>query len=85
MAPTRRGVASELTKDAAHGIEHLFVNPGTDFAPIVEAYARSARTNRPVPTPMVVPHENAAVGMAHGFTMVTGVAMVITRRPPLDK
>jgi acetolactate synthase-1/2/3 large subunit len=57
---------------AAHGIEHLFVNPGTDFAPIVEAYSRAARTNRPVPKPMVIPHENAAVGMAHGYTMVTG-------------
>ena len=57
---------------AAHGIEHLFVNPGTDFAPIVEAFARSARSNRPMPRPMVVPHENAAVGMAHGYTMVTG-------------
>ena len=62
---------------AAHGIEHLFVNPGTDFAPIVEAYARSARTNRPVPQPMVVPHENAAVGMAHGYTMVTGRAQAV--------
>jgi len=62
---------------AAHGIEHLFVNPGTDFAPIVEAYARSARTNRRVPKPMVVPHENAAVGMAHGYTMVTGKAQAV--------
>ena len=57
---------------AAHGIEHLFVNPGTDFAPIVEAYARAAKTNRAVPKPMVVPHENAALGMAHGYTAVTG-------------
>jgi acetolactate synthase I/II/III large subunit len=57
---------------AAHDIEHLFCNPGTDFAPIVEAFARAARTNRKVPTPMVVPHENAALSMAHGYTMVTG-------------
>jgi acetolactate synthase-1/2/3 large subunit len=57
---------------AAHDIEHLFCNPGTDFAPIVEAFARAARTNRKVPRPMVVPHENAALSMAHGFTMVTG-------------
>lgn len=62
---------------AAHGIEHLFVNPGTDFAPIVEAFSRAARTNRPVPKPMVVPHENAAVGMAHGYTMVTGKPQAI--------
>ena len=69
---TRLAAEEYLDALAAHDIEHLFVNPGTDFAPIVEAYARAARTNRKVPTPMVVPHENAAVGMAHGFTMVTG-------------
>lgn len=57
---------------ACHGIEHLFCNPGTDFAPIVEAFARAARTNRPVPRPMVVPHENCALAMAHGYTMITG-------------
>ena len=57
---------------AAHGIEHLFCNPGTDFAPIVEAFSRAARSNRKVPRPMVVPHENAALSMAHGYTMVTG-------------
>jgi acetolactate synthase-1/2/3 large subunit len=62
---------------AAHGIEHLFVNPGTDFAPIVEAFSRAARTNRPVPRPMVVPHENCAVAMAHGYTMVTGKPQAI--------
>jgi acetolactate synthase-1/2/3 large subunit len=69
---TRIAAEEYLDALAAHGIEHLFVNPGTDFAPIVEAYARAARTNRKVPAPMVVPHENAAVGMAHGYTMVTG-------------
>jgi acetolactate synthase-1/2/3 large subunit len=57
---------------AAHDIDHLFCNPGTDFAPIVEAFARAARSNRKVPRPMVVPHENAALSMAHGYTMVTG-------------
>lgn len=70
--PPRIAAEDYLEALAANGIEHLFVNPGTDFAPIVEAFARAARTNRPVPRPMVVPHENAAVGMAHGYTMVTG-------------
>ena len=69
---TRIAAEEYLDALAAHGIEYLFVNPGTDFAPIVEAFARAARTNRPVPRPMVIPHENAAVGMAHGVTMVTG-------------
>jgi acetolactate synthase I/II/III large subunit len=70
--PPRIAAEDYLEALAAHGIEHLFVNPGTDFAPIVEAFSRAARTNRRVPRPMVVPHENAAVGMAHGYTMVTG-------------
>lgn len=57
---------------AAHGVDYLFVNPGTDFPPIVEGLARAAQTNRPTPKPMVIPHENCAVGMAHGYTMITG-------------
>ena len=73
VASTGRIAAEDyLDALAAQGIEHLFCNPGTDFAPIVEAYARAARSNRPVPKPMVIPHENAAVCMAHGYTMVTG-------------
>ena len=71
--PQQRIAAEDyLDALAAHGIDHLFCNPGTDFAPIVEAFARAARTNRKVPKPMVVPHENAALSMAHGYTMVTG-------------
>jgi acetolactate synthase I/II/III large subunit len=69
---TRIAAEDYLDALAAHGIDHLFCNPGTDFAPIVEAYARAGRTNRKVPRPMVVPHENAALSMAHGYTMVTG-------------
>jgi acetolactate synthase-1/2/3 large subunit len=69
---TRIAAEDYLDALASHGIEHLFCNPGTDFAPIVEAFSRAARTNRPVPRPMVVPHENAALAMAHGFTMITG-------------
>ena len=74
---TRIAAEEYLDALAAQGIEHLFVNPGTDFAPIVEAFARAARTNRPVPKPMVIPHENCAVGMAHGYTMVTGRAQAV--------
>jgi acetolactate synthase-1/2/3 large subunit len=72
QAPRRIAAEDYLDALAAHGIDHLFVNPGTDFAPIIEAFARAARTNRSVPRPMVVPHEHAAVAMAHGYTLVTG-------------
>ncbi|HEX4172299.1 MAG TPA: thiamine pyrophosphate-requiring protein [Acetobacteraceae bacterium] len=69
---TRIAAEDYLDALAAHGIDYLFCNPGTDFAPIVEAFARATRGNRKVPQPMVVPHENAALSMAHGYTMVTG-------------
>jgi acetolactate synthase-1/2/3 large subunit len=69
---TRIAAEDYLEALAAHGIEHLFANPGTDFAPIVEAFARAARSNGKVPRPIVVPHETAAVAMAHGYTMITG-------------
>jgi len=55
-----------------HGIEYFFANAGTDFASIIEGFARAFETGAPVPKPMAVPHENAAVAMAHGFYMTTG-------------
>jgi acetolactate synthase I/II/III large subunit len=57
---------------AARGIDYLFGNGGTDFGPIVEAYARRLAAEEPVPEPVTVPHEIAAVAMAHGHTMVSG-------------
>src|SRR6185437_2204783 len=57
---------------SAHGIDYFFCNPGTDFAPIVEALARGQAQGAPAPRPIVVPHENCAVAMAHGVYMVSG-------------
>ena len=57
---------------AARGIEHFFGNAGTDFAPIVEAYAKRLSQGLVHPRPVTVPHEVTAVAMAHGYAMVTG-------------
>ena len=54
------------------GIDYLYVNGGTDFASIVEAYARAEESGLEFPQPIVVPHENAAVCMALGHTLVSG-------------
>src|SRR5207302_8515305 len=56
---------------ADRGVDYLFGNAGTDFAPLVEAYARAAQTNIPVPRPILAAHENLAVAMAHGYGMVS--------------
>ena len=62
---------------AARGIEYFFGNGGTDFAPIIEAYAKRMSQEQPLPRPITVPHEVTAVGMAHGYTMVTGRPQVV--------
>ena len=58
---------------AVSGIRHLFGNAGTDAAPLIEAYARMrAAGDALFPEPVVVPHEMAAVSIAHGRAMVAG-------------
>jgi acetolactate synthase I/II/III large subunit len=56
---------------AERGIEYLFANAGTDFAPLVEAFAKAARTGTSVPQPVLATHENLAFSMAHGYAMVS--------------
>jgi acetolactate synthase-1/2/3 large subunit len=57
---------------AARGIEYLFANGGTDFAPVVEACAKGQKLGWRLPQIVIVPHENMGVAMAHGYAMVTG-------------
>ncbi|HUQ24176.1 MAG TPA: thiamine pyrophosphate-requiring protein [Burkholderiales bacterium] len=57
---------------AARGIEYLFANGGTDFAPVVEAYAKGQKQGWRLPQIVIVPHENMGVAMAHGYAMVSG-------------
>jgi acetolactate synthase-1/2/3 large subunit len=57
---------------AEHGVDFFFANPGTDFPPIVEAFSRGRASNAKLPRPVLVPHENLAVAMAHGAYLMTG-------------
>src|SRR5215475_15896156 len=54
------------------GVPFLFVNSGTDFPPIIEAFARARDEGTALPAPLLVPHENLAVAMAHGAYLVSG-------------
>ena len=60
----------ELLKD--RGIDIFLGNAGTDFASLVEAFARFEADGRPAPRPLVVPHEFVAVSMAHGYYAAGG-------------
>jgi acetolactate synthase-1/2/3 large subunit len=54
------------------GVEFFLANAGTDFAPLVDAFARRHAEGRRLPRPIVVPHESVAVGMAHGCWLASG-------------
>jgi acetolactate synthase-1/2/3 large subunit len=61
-----------LTLLADRGVDYWFANAGTDFAPLLEAYAKAQTLGTKVPTPITCPHENTAVHMAIGYYLVTG-------------
>ncbi len=46
-----------LTLLKARGVDWLFANAGTDFAPIIEALARGATAGLAMPEPLAPPHE----------------------------
>lgn len=75
----RKPLAGEilLRRLKAHGVSYLFANSGTDFAPIIEGLMEAHAHGDETPEALVIPHENAAIGMAHGFYMATGRAQAV--------
>ena len=67
----RNGAEAVLLALKANGIDYLFANAGTDFPSIIEAFAARASGSQ-VPEPVTIPHETAAVAMAHGYYLVSG-------------
>jgi acetolactate synthase-1/2/3 large subunit len=66
---TQTVAQSYLQLLSQRGIDYLFANAGTDFAPLIEAYA--AAGGQGMPTPVTVPHENVAIHMAMGHWLVS--------------
>jgi acetolactate synthase I/II/III large subunit len=71
ISQERSVAAAYLWLLADRGVEYLFGNAGTDFAPLIEAYASAAQIGIAVPRPLLATHENVAVAMAHGYAMVS--------------
>lgn len=61
-----------LTRLGEHSVRYLFGNAGTDFPSVIEAYCKASEEGRSLPIPVVVPHENLAIAMAHGYYQATG-------------
>jgi acetolactate synthase-1/2/3 large subunit len=59
------------------GVEYVFANAGTDFAPVIESLAYLRAKGEPAPEFLAIPHENLAVAMAHGYHLVSGKPPVV--------
>ncbi len=55
-----------------NGIEYVFANGGTDFAPIIEALVSATQAGEKTPKFITVPHENVAMAMAEGYFRLAG-------------
>jgi acetolactate synthase-1/2/3 large subunit len=75
-APARTGAEAILQLLVASGVEYVFLNPGTDTAPIQEALVALGGDGERVPTLVPCLYENVAMAAAHGYFLVT-------RRPQL--
>ncbi|MFV0473093.1 MAG: thiamine pyrophosphate-requiring protein [Pikeienuella sp.] len=76
---TARGAAGGaiFTRLKALGVDYVFANSGTDFPPIIEGLAEAAAEGRALPHALVIPHEHAAMGMAHGYYLMAGRAQAV--------
>ena len=72
-ATEQRTTAEEFLRLlASRHVDYFFVNSGTDFPSMEEALARARDEGFATPRTLLIPHENVAVGMAYGVTLVTG-------------
>lgn len=58
----------------AVGVDYVFTNSGTDFPPIIEGLSEATSRDLALPETLLITHEHAAVGMAHGYYLATGRA-----------
>ena len=66
-----------FTRLKALGVDYVFCNSGTDFPPIIEGLAEAMANGIDLPQALVIPHESAALGMAHGYYVATGKAQAV--------
>ncbi len=65
----------ELLRD--RGVSCFLANAGTDFASLVDAFAKFHVEGKATPRPILVPHEFVAASMAHGYYLASGRPQVV--------
>lgn len=68
----RNGAEAMIQLLVAHDVNYLFLNPGTDTAPVQEAIVALSRDGHVVPQIVSCLYENVALAAAHGYYAITG-------------
>ena len=65
--------ADTLLRVLSHmGVDRIFSSPGSEWAPVWEAFAKAKAQSEGVPQYISSRHEEVAVGMASGYAKATG-------------
>ncbi|OCP35578.1 thiamine pyrophosphate-requiring protein [Ensifer sp. LC163] len=72
LSETMTAGGALLARLKAVGVDYIFANSGTDFPPVIEGLAEAEAKGIPLPQAIVIPHESAAMAMAHGYYLATG-------------
>lgn len=75
--PTEEAAETYARALAVHGVDYLFLNPGTDTMPIQEALSKLEQLGQPTPRTVLCPFELVALAAAHGYYAVTGRAQAV--------
>lgn len=60
-----------LHRLVAHDVDYIFINSGTDHPALIESIAKCEIKGQKIPEIVNCPHENAAMGLAHGYYFAT--------------
>ncbi|MGE3912055.1 MAG: thiamine pyrophosphate-binding protein, partial [Chloroflexota bacterium] len=71
LLPATNGAEALIQLLVAHGVQYLFLNPGTDTAPVQEAIVALGSQGHTVPRIVSCLYENVALAAAHGYFCVT--------------
>ena len=71
IVPVNDGAEAFVELLCAHGVDYVFLNPGSDIYPIQEALTKFKALGRPAPEIILCLHEEHAVAIAHGYAAVT--------------
>src|SRR5438105_10141832 len=70
-APARTAAEAIFQLLVASGVDYVFLNPGTDTAPLQEALVALAADGERIPNLVPCLYENVAMAAAHGYFLVT--------------